>query len=351
MRVFVTGSTGLLGNNLVRELLARGHEVVALTRSRAKFDRLLGDTPARPVVGDVLAVQDFAGELAGIDAVFHTAAYFRESYGLGDHTATLQATNVDATLALMAEADRRGVGVFVHTSSSGTIGKRPDGEPGNEDTPPSPRLQRNPYVRSKLLGDAAIHAWTPHHGMRIVEILPGWMFGPGDAGPTPAGQLVLDLAQGNIPAVPRGGSTVVDARDVAHAMVEALRAPHRSRYAVAGHPMTLREVADAVSAAAGRAAPRFDVPAWLAQRVARVTEIFAHLRGRQATVSAEGVRFMAEHLYIDSSRARAELGATFRPFSETARDVLAWYRAHGMLPEGRAAAITAGDVSSSRSPA
>ena len=48
MKAFVTGSTGLLGNNLVRALLAEGHEVVGLTRSAEKFARMLGDTAATP---------------------------------------------------------------------------------------------------------------------------------------------------------------------------------------------------------------------------------------------------------------------------------------------------------------
>ena len=50
MRAFVTGSTGLLGNNLVRILLNAGHEVWALARSKEKAQRELGDTAARVVL-------------------------------------------------------------------------------------------------------------------------------------------------------------------------------------------------------------------------------------------------------------------------------------------------------------
>ena len=62
MKVFVTGSTGLLGNNLVRALIARGHEVVGLVRSEEKGRRLLGDgdmcpTTARPVDDDAIVEQ------------------------------------------------------------------------------------------------------------------------------------------------------------------------------------------------------------------------------------------------------------------------------------------------------
>jgi 2-alkyl-3-oxoalkanoate reductase len=53
MKVFVAGATGVLGRALVPQLVARGHEVVGMTRSASKQDplRSLG---ARPVVADAL---------------------------------------------------------------------------------------------------------------------------------------------------------------------------------------------------------------------------------------------------------------------------------------------------------
>ncbi|MGH8572166.1 MAG: NmrA family NAD(P)-binding protein, partial [Gammaproteobacteria bacterium] len=53
MKAFVTGATGLLGNNLVRALRAEGHAVRALVRSETKAQRLLGDTGAELVRGDM----------------------------------------------------------------------------------------------------------------------------------------------------------------------------------------------------------------------------------------------------------------------------------------------------------
>src|SRR5690606_8163623 len=121
-----------------------------------------------------------------------------------------------------------GVSAFVHTSSSGTIGRKPDGSAGDEDTPPSPRQLENLYFRSKYDGEQMIRAWTPTGGLRVIEILPGWMFGPGDAAPTAAGKLIFDVLAGKVPAVPDGGTSIVDARDVARAMLNAAHAPHGS---------------------------------------------------------------------------------------------------------------------------
>src|SRR5262245_344899 len=150
MRAFVTGSTGLLGNNLVRLLSEQGYEVTALVRSRAKAARLLVGLNVALVEGDMRDVAAFSPALHGCDGVFHTAAYAREYYQPGDHWTELSAINVQGTLALLAEAERRGVTKLISTSSNGVIGARPSGAPSDERDPPDARAQENLYVKSKL---------------------------------------------------------------------------------------------------------------------------------------------------------------------------------------------------------
>jgi nucleoside-diphosphate-sugar epimerase len=53
MKVFVAGATGALGRQLVPQLVARGHDVVGMTRSESKQD-LVHSLGARPVVADAL---------------------------------------------------------------------------------------------------------------------------------------------------------------------------------------------------------------------------------------------------------------------------------------------------------
>ncbi len=332
MKAFVTGSTGLLGNNLVRQLLSEGHEVVGLTRSAEKFEGMLGDTAAIPVVGDIEDIDGFVEHLTDCDVVFHTAAYFREYYGKGDHLAKLEAINVTATLDLMAASDARGIKTFIHTSSAGTIGKHDNGEAGDENTPPSDKQLRNLYFKSKVDGDAKIRAYDPPNGMAVVQILPGWMWGPGDAGPTGAGQIVFDFLDGKFPAVPEGGSSRADARDVATAMVRAVGKPHGERFIVGGRYHSLREVVDLIARETGRPAPKANLPSWLAIGYAYMSEAWASLTGGRAAANLAGVRVMSEKLEVSSAKAERELGASFRPFDDTIHDVIAWYDQRGMLP-------------------
>src|SRR6266496_3290506 len=159
---------------------------------------------------------------SGHDVLFHTAAYFREYYQPGDHWAMLEAINVQGTLALLAEAERRGVKKVIYTSSNGVIGARPSGEPSDESDPPNARATQNLYMKSKVLAEHAVQAFLAHSTLPVVLILPGWMFGPGDAAPTSSGQIVLDFLNRRLPGIVTVGGDAVDARDVAQAMINAV---------------------------------------------------------------------------------------------------------------------------------
>ena len=330
MKVFVTGSTGLLGNNLVRLLLDRGFDVVGLVRSEEKAMRMFGESKARFVKGDMRDVAGFAPAMDGCGAVFHTAAYFREYYQPGDHAEALEEINVRGTLALMDEADRRGVRRFIQTSSSGTIGTKPDGSPGDEDTPPGPEQLANLYFRSKVDGDAKIGAWKEKNGMEVIEILPGWMWGPGDAAPTAAGRMAQDFLARKIPGLVDGGTCMVDARDVAAAMIAALEKGRAGeKYIVGGTFHTLEEVLQGLEKASGVPAPRMRLPHPVVMTFALIQETLGRLTGREVLVTREGVRAMHGKHRVTSAKAERELGATFRPLGETLRDVVGWYRGNG----------------------
>ena len=172
MKAFVTGSTGLLGNNLVQALLAQGHEVKALARSQRKAEQLLGDTATEIVLGDMDDVAAFADELEGCDVLFHGAAFFREYYQPGDHWATLKRINVDAVIEIFEAAEARGVRRAIFVSSSGTVGEGTNGTPGDETAPPPAIAADNLYFRSKVLADEAVAAWLPAASWRSSQSCP-----------------------------------------------------------------------------------------------------------------------------------------------------------------------------------
>lgn len=332
MKAFVTGSTGLLGSNLVALLQAQGHPVKALARSRAKAQKQFGPEGVEIIQGDMEAVSQFAPALAGCEVLFHTAAYFREYFGPGNHWEKLDRINIAGTLELLEAAERAGVKKVIYVSSSGIIGRRADGQPSDETTPPDQAAETNLYFKSKVLADRAITDWQKTHSLEVVHILPTWMFGPRDAAPTTAGRMVLELLHQRMPALVPGGNVVVDARDVAQAMMTAVeKGRNGERYVLNSGYQSIASIAHQLAMVSGVPAPslRLSYPAALA--VAWVMESLARLQGQETLMTVSGLRTLNQPLEISAAKAAQELGATFRPFSETLRDMVAWYQSHGFV--------------------
>jgi dihydroflavonol-4-reductase len=330
MKAFVTGSTGLLGNNLVRLLIEQGHSVKALVRSQEKASKLFSNLDDVTLVkGDMLDIDSFAKELAGCDVLFHTAAYFREYYQPGNHWQMLEDINVKGTIKLLSEAEKQGIKKVIYVSSAGPVGMKSPGVPGDETTPPDPQAIGNLYFKSKVLAEEAIYKFLEQHSLPVVLILPGWMFGPRDAAPTGGGQLVLDYLQQKIPGILDGGTCMVDARDVAQAMTNAVEyGQSGDRYITAGQYFTLEQLFKSLEKVSGVPSPKRRISYNVSLILAWFSDMYARLTGAKSMLPLDGIRIMHLKTQVTSAKAIGELKVTFRPLEETLHDVVDWFRKH-----------------------
>ncbi|WP_414751859.1 SDR family oxidoreductase [Anabaena sp. CCY 9910] len=328
---FVTGATGLLGSNLCRALVSQGWQVKGLVRSLDKAKRFLGDSGIEFIQGDIEDVPAFTQALKGVDAVFHTAAFFREYYQPGSDWQKMKRINVDATMELLQAAEAQGVAKVVFTSSSGVIQTYPH-QAATETAPYNKFAEQNLYFKTKILAEQEIYRFLNTSQIDIVMILPGWMMGPGDAAPTSAGQLVLDLLAGKLPGVINGGAALTDVRDVAAVMVKAAEKGERGgRYIVAGPLTTMKDIALELEAISGVKAPRMEIPDGIAIAIAWFLEKLTGLTGGVNPMPLAGIQTLFEKAKLSSAKAEQDLGATFRPLRETLKDTVLWYQSQGYV--------------------
>lgn len=332
MQAFVTGSTGLLGNNLVRQLIAAGWAVTALARSREKAARVFDDMPVDIVEGDMTDVAGFADALAGHDVVFHCAAYFTEYRGFGDHWPKLQAINIDGTIELLDAALAHDVKKVIYTSSAGAVGALPNSQPSDESTPPGWFTEENLYFRSKHLSEGAVDEWLKTHDLPVVMVQPAVILGPGDIGPTQTGTLILDYVKGTLSAVPAGGVTIVDVRDAAQGMINAVECGGSGeRYLLAGHFVTMPELYRRLGAITGSTKQPAFVPFGVLRVIAALQRVVGQITGRAPAFTIQDARFVADGIHWTGEKAAQQLNLTYRPLDDTLRDAAAWFTANGYV--------------------
>ncbi len=115
MRIFVTGGTGFLGGEVLRQLAAAGHEVVALVRPGSE-SKLVKAANIHIHSGDVTEPDSLPGGMAGCDAVIHLVGIIRE---FPERGVTYERLHVEATDNVIAAAASRGVRRYLHMSANG----------------------------------------------------------------------------------------------------------------------------------------------------------------------------------------------------------------------------------------
>jgi len=326
MKVAVTGATGHLGCNVVRELCRRGHRVRALAIDGS--ERLDG-LDVEFVQGSVLDPDLLERAFEGVEHVYHLAAVISIS---GDPDGRVRAVNVDGVRNAADVALACGVRRFVHVSSIHAF--ELEGQGPIEETSARAGEDRGAYDRSKLAGERELRG-AIDRGLDAVIVNPTGFIGPGDFGPSFIGQALLGMYRRQLPALVAGGFDWVDVRDVAAGLIAAAeRGRAGENYILSGHWCSVREIARIAAGVTGVPAPRMTTPLWLARLTAPLMP-WLHRRLPVPLYTAESLRALALDREISNAKARDELGFTARPTGESIADAYTWFGDHGYLGQKR----------------
>lgn len=328
MKALVTGATGVVGANLLRELLDAGWTLRVLLRPGPPR-RALAGLPVERVQGDVMDPVSVAAASDGMEIVFHAAARFTYA---GEDPARLDAVAVDGTRNVVRAAAAAGVERVVLTSSSVVFGSSPGPTPRNEDAPFTPG-DASAYALSKVRQLRVAREAARTEGVDLVAVCPTLT----------VGGLDYKLAQSNATLVKYlddpwrttfpGGCNMVSARDVArgHRLVAEGGATGRA-YLLGGDNLSWQELHRTVSEICGTHGPLFTATHTGAYLAATASEIWARVLGTPVALTRDEVRMMGRWYWYDDARART-LGYRPRPTREAVREALAWLHRAGHVRE------------------
>ena len=326
----VTGASGFVGAAVVRKLLGRGEAVRVLMRPSSDRRNIDG-LDVEVVEGDLLVPDTLTSAVRGCATVYHVAADYR--IWTRDPAAMFRA-NVDGSEAIVRAGAEAGAERIVYTSSVAVLGNPPGEAEGDEDTPVTYADMIGPYKQSKFKAEERVRSLAAAEGWPVVTVNPSTPIGPRDVKPTPTGRIVVDAANGKMPAYVDTGLNVAHVDDVAGGHLLARdKGKVGERYVLGGENMTLGEILTVVAELTNRTPPKVKLPTGLIMPIAYLSEAWCRLTGGdEPMVAPDGVRMARKKMYFSWAKAKRELGYAPRPGRAAIGDAVEWFRANGYIP-------------------
>jgi dihydroflavonol-4-reductase len=320
VKVFVTGGTGFIGGEIVRQLRARGDDAVCLVRSPEKA-KPLADLGCQLVEGDLGNAEAIAKGMEGCDAAIHAAAMYEVGIPAKQHPAMYEA-NVAGTERVMVAALAAGIAKIVYVSTCGIFGNthrkvvdESYEHPGKEFT--------SYYEETKLEAHKIVKRMIAEQSLPAIIVQPGGVYGPGDT--SQLFDLMDQFLSGKLPLLPfpELGICMTHVEDIASGVVLALdKGKLGETYVISGPTTTMRDAVEILASLSGRKAPKRALPTGLMKAMTPIGPLVGKMMGqppnlRELISSADGVTFWASY-----EKASRDLGYAPRGLEEGFRQTL-----------------------------
>jgi len=312
MKIFITGATGFIGNNLLELFRSTEHQLFCLVRKTNPNIKKLSALGVKVFEGDVRDKASVMKGMIGCDWVINLANVY--SFWEKDKS-VFRTTNVQGTRHVMECALETRVSKVVHVSSVVIFGK-PDDIPFNENSQPGP-VKFSEYARTKFKGDQIAWELYAKKDLPLVVVYPGAVLGPGD--PKASGAYVQGLVEKTLPARVFADTvlTWVHVKDVAEGIVKALEKPNNigEKYILGNHRLSFREFNKMISEISGVALPLIKMPDFLSLSNAYLFTSISDVIKKPPIwgMSIDQMKTMQVGFSADGSKAERDLGIKYTP--------------------------------------
>lgn len=321
MKIFVTGGTGFIGQPLMRRLIARGWNIVALVRRPdGPQGRTLTRMGVQCLAGDVTDRESMRAGMKGADIVVHNAAWYELGVARGARQ-LMHAINVAGTENVLGLALELGIPRTVYVSSVVYYGD--SGNEARDETYRRCATYRSYYEQSKAEAHEVALQYQ-QRGLPLVVVCPAHVFGPNDH--SLFGyflRLYLSGLMAPIGFSPEMMMSPAHVEDIADGVALATENGRTGEtYILAGDAISLRETFEIWATKPGGFKVRFYVPRWLAKLMFGPLAPLQRLVGLPAFISAETVDGSSASYNFSGAKARHELGWKHRPAKAMWLDII-----------------------------
>lgn len=321
MKALVTGANGLIGANLVRELLAQGAGVRALVRESSDLAALAG-LDVEILRADVSRHPEAVGQaVAGCELVFHTAMHFSYDRRRADE---LLAAATHGTENLLRAAAAEGVRRVVLTSSSVVFGHSTNPVVLDESSPLASAEGEGAYVSAKIRQDALALELGKSLGLEVVAVCPTVSVGPHGTALGPSNGLIIAYLADPFRLTFPGGCNVVSTADVAAGhWLAATRGGPGQRYLLGSENLTWPALHALIAELAGVEPPQVELNHGLTYLAATAEELRARVAGRTPLSNREQAAMVGRYYWYSHAKAAA-IGYRPRPARRALAEALSW---------------------------
>ena len=316
-KVFVTGVNGLLGTNLVHQLLHHGYRVKGLVRRKSRY-KGIDSSNLQLVEGDLF--DDFTKILEDVDYVVHIAAITEQN--LLDKS-DYEKINCNATIQLFHAAARCKVKRFVFVSSANTLGYGSMEEPGNENVPIREPFNASFYAISKK--KAEDYLLNHRKKMKTIIVNPTFMIGAWDTKPS-SGRIILMGWRRKVIFFPPGGKNFVHVEDVANGIIRCMETRRvGEKYILANENLSYREFFRKVNVIAIQNPVMIRIPEFILLGIGLLGELLRGLRIK-TSLGIVNMRILCTKNYYSNEKSVKEIGMKYRSVDLAIKDALHYFK-------------------------
>lgn len=328
--ILVTGATGLVGGNLLWQLLQENERVTAIRRASSNLKPLRtifsfycsnpDDYLARIdwKIADVLDLDSIQSAMKDSTIVYHCAAVV----SLAGNAEAMIDTNVAGTKNVVQSALDNHIQKLCFVSSIAACGNASKGDMLDENSTWTDSPNRSPYSRSKYYSEQEV--WKGiNKGLQAVIVNPGVILGV--SGTNSGSSQLFGQVRKGLPFYTNGGTGYIDVQDVIKIMIQLVKSEiSNERFVLVSENCCNRNILNWMADGFHKHRPIIGMGRKALWTFGFISEVLGKTVGFQPKIDRSTARTATKREYYSTKKITNALGYTFKPIEQCIREICAF---------------------------